>query len=123
MKKYFSLLNSSDNKNLNYASHVMIGKNWLREQLSNFGILYLTNGGDTGNKRIDWNIGKSHCNDAVCITNLNPDTCDVHGAGKIAGLHRVVILVQNRRDTRRQRRSRHDFLRAHSVRIQRILAG
>ena len=77
MKKYFSLLNSSDNKNLNYASHVMIGKNWLREQLSNFGILYLTNGGDTGNKRIDWNIGKSHCNDAVCITNLNPDTCDV----------------------------------------------
>lgn len=27
MDRYFSLLNSSDNKNLNYAQHVMIGKN------------------------------------------------------------------------------------------------
>ena len=77
MNKYFSLLNSSDNKNLNYASHVMIGKNWLREQLSNLGILYLTNGGDTANKRIDWNIEKSHSNDAICITDLQPDTYDI----------------------------------------------
>ena len=77
MDKYFSLLNSHDNKNLNYAQHVMIGKNWLREQLSNLGILHLTNGGDTANKRIDWNIEKSHSNDAICITDLQPDTCDV----------------------------------------------
>ena len=77
MDRYFSLLNSSDNKNLNYAQHVMIGKKWLREQLSHLGILNLTNGGDTANKRIDWNIEKSHSNDAACITNLKPNTCDV----------------------------------------------
>ena len=77
MEHYFSILNSSDNKNLNYAQHVMIGKMWLREQLSNLGVLHLTNGGDTANKRIDWDIEKSHSNDAICITDLKPDTCDV----------------------------------------------
>ena len=56
MQHYFNMLNSSDNKGLNYASHVMIGKTWLRGQLSELGVLYLTNGGDTANKRIDWNI-------------------------------------------------------------------
>ena len=77
MKHYFDLLQTSDNKNLNYASHVMIGKKWLREQLSNLGALYLTTGGDTSNSRIDWDIPKSHSNDAVCITGLQPDTCDI----------------------------------------------
>ena len=77
MSKYFSLLNSSDNKYLNYANHVMIGKNWFRNQLSNLAILHLTTGGDTTNKRIDWNIEKSHSNDAICITDLQPDTCNV----------------------------------------------
>ena len=77
MKHYFDMLGSSDNKNLNYAQHVMIGKKWLREQLSNLGLLYITNGGDTANKRIDWNIAKSHSNDAICITDLQPDSCDV----------------------------------------------
>lgn len=77
MNKYFALLNSSDNKNLNYAQHVMIGKKWLREQLSNLGMLYLSNGGDTANKRIDWGIEKSHSNDAICITDLKPDTCEI----------------------------------------------
>ena len=77
MNKYFSLLHSSDNKNINYASYVMIGKNWLRDQLSNLGILRLTTGGDTANKRIDWDIEKSHSNDAVCVTDLQPDTCDI----------------------------------------------
>lgn len=77
MNKYFSLLNSIDNKHLNYASHVMIGKTWLREQLSSVGELNLTTGGDTANKRVDWNIAKSHSNDAICITDLRPDTCDV----------------------------------------------
>lgn len=77
MDRYFALLNSYDNKNLNYAQHVMIGKKWLREQLSNLGLLYLTNGGDTANKRIDWDIKKSHSNDAICITDLKPDTCEI----------------------------------------------
>ena len=77
MNRYFSMIGSFDHKNLNYAQHVMIGKNWLRKQLSNLGKLTLTTGGDTANKRIDWNIEKSHSNDAICITGLNPDTCDV----------------------------------------------
>lgn len=77
MEHYFDILKSSDNKNLNYAQHVMIGKTWLREQLSMIGLLYLTSGGDTANKRIDWNIVKSHSNDAICITDLQPDSCDV----------------------------------------------
>jgi hypothetical protein len=77
MNRYFTLLNSSDNKNLNYAQHVMIGKKWLREQLSNIRVLHLTNGGDTANKRIDWDITKSHSNDAICITDLQPDTCEI----------------------------------------------
>ena len=77
MKHYFDILKSSDNKNLNYAQHVMIGKTWLREQLSMIGLLDLTSGGDTANKRIDWNIVKSHSNDAICITDLQPDSCDV----------------------------------------------
>ena len=77
MSRYFDLLKSSDNKGLNYAQHVMIGKKWLREELSNLGMLYLTNGGDTANKRIDWSIEKSHSNDAICITNLQPDMCNI----------------------------------------------
>ena len=77
MKHYFDILKSSDNKNLNYAQHVMIGKVWLRERLSMVGLLYLTSGGDTANKRIDWSIDKSHSNDAICITDLQPDSCDV----------------------------------------------
>lgn len=77
MDKYFALLNSSDNKSLNYAQHVMIGKKWLREQLLKLGMLHLTSGGDTANKRIDWDIEKSHSNDAICITDLKPDTCEI----------------------------------------------
>ena len=77
MQHYFDMLDSSASKNLNYASHVMIGKTWLREKLSEIGMLYLTNGGDTANKRIDWNIDKSHSNDAICITDLKPDTTNI----------------------------------------------
>ena len=64
-------------RNLKYASHVMIGKQYLRKELSKLGNLVLTVGGDTANKRIDWNIEKSHSNDAICITNLRPNTCDL----------------------------------------------
>lgn len=77
MQHYFELLRSSDNQNLSYASHVMIGKNWLRENLSELGKLHLTMGGDTANKRIDWKIEKSHSNDAICITDLQPESTDI----------------------------------------------
>jgi len=77
MDKYFNMLSKNDDKNLNYASHVMVGKNWLREQLSKIGALHLTTGGNTANKRIDWNIEKTHSNDAICITDLKPDSTDI----------------------------------------------
>lgn len=77
MNKYFNMINGSDNKSLSCAEHVMIGKCWLRNQLGKLGDLHFTNGGNTANKRIDWNINKSHSNDAICITDLFPDTCDV----------------------------------------------
>ena len=38
--------------------------------MSKLGKLVLTTGGDTSNKRIDWNIDKTHSNDAICITDL-----------------------------------------------------
>ena len=58
------------------AQHVMIGKNYLREQLALLGELHLTFGGTTANKRNAWNIEKSHSNDAICIAceELPPDT-------------------------------------------------
>lgn len=77
LQHYYDMLSPSDNKNLNYASHVMIGKTWLREKLSELGTLHLTSGGDTANKRIDWGVEKSHSNDAICITDLKPDTTDI----------------------------------------------
>ena len=55
----------------------MQGKHYLREKISELGILYLTNGGDTANKRIEWDVEKSHSNDAICITGCKPDTCNV----------------------------------------------
>jgi hypothetical protein len=81
--KYFhKILNNEDKKTfkgLNFASHVMIGKNLLRDMIKDRGKLFLATGGDTANKRSDWNIEKSHSNDAICITNLKPrrDTIDI----------------------------------------------
>lgn len=75
-ERYFQLIDGK-NVRLDYAQHVMQGKTYLRNELSSLGILNLTTGGDTANKRIDWNIEKSHSNDAIVISGLNPDTCDV----------------------------------------------
>ena len=61
------------------AQHVMIGKKYLREELSKLGTLHLTCGGDTANKRHAWNIPKTHANDAICIAceEMPPDRLDV----------------------------------------------
>lgn len=77
--KYFHkiLNNEYIDKKLNHASHVMIGKNYLRNEIKNRGNLFLTTGGDTANKRYDWKIEKSHSNDAICITDLIPDITDI----------------------------------------------
>ena len=74
--KYFTKIQSKPQR-FNYAQHVMQGKYYLREKISELGILYITNGGDTANKRIEWDIVKSHSNDAICITNCEPDTCNI----------------------------------------------
>ena len=75
-EKYFNKIKSKP-KRFDYAIHVMQGKNYLREKISELSILNITTGGDTANKRIEWGIEKSHSNDAICITDLYPDTCNV----------------------------------------------
>ena len=62
---------------LDAAQRVMQGKQWLREQLLDRGPLTLTTGGDTANKREDWDIAKTHANDAVCIAGLEPESVDI----------------------------------------------
>ncbi|MCI6101243.1 MAG: RNA-guided endonuclease IscB [Selenomonas sp.] len=77
-ERYYAMLGSKGNPNgLKYAAHVMAGKTWLRAELAKRAPLALTTGGDTANKRIDWNIAKTHSNDAVCITGLKPENLDV----------------------------------------------
>lgn len=75
---YFKMINGK-NIRFDYAQHVMQGKTWLRNELSKLGKLIITNGGETANKRIDWNIQKTHSNDAICITNLevNNNLCNI----------------------------------------------
>lgn len=75
---YQNMINGK-NIRFDYAQHVMQGKNYLRNELSKLGKLLLTTGGDTSNKRIDWNIEKSHSNDAVVITDLfvNSNDCNI----------------------------------------------
>ena len=75
-EKYFKKLKTKPVR-FDYAQHVMQGKKYLREKIVEIGVLYLTNGGETANKRIDWDIKKSHCNDAICITDSKPDTTDI----------------------------------------------
>lgn len=76
--KYQDMINGK-NIRFDYAQHAMQGKNYLRNELSKLGKLILTTGGDTANKRIDWNIEKSHSNDAICITDLevNSNECNI----------------------------------------------
>jgi len=66
-------------KQINFkdAMHVMQGKHYLRQELNDIAPLSLTIGSETANRRIDWDINKSHSNDAVVISGLKPDTCDI----------------------------------------------
>ena len=75
---YYALISSIGNvEGLDDAQRVMQGKHWFREQLQQRAPLILTTGGNTANKREDWNIVKTHSNDAVCITDLKPENIDV----------------------------------------------
>ena len=75
IKRYQDKINGK-NIRFDYAQHVMQGKNYLRKELGNIAELSLTIGSGTANKRIDWDIKKSHSNDAIVISGLEPDTCD-----------------------------------------------
>ncbi|MCM1989873.1 RNA-guided endonuclease IscB [Oceanirhabdus seepicola] len=76
---HYQSMIDGENIRFDYAQHVMQGKTWLRNKLSELGNVTLTNGGDTANKRIDWDIEKTHSNDAIVITDLevNSDICDI----------------------------------------------
>ena len=76
--RYYVMIGSAVHvEGLDDAQRVMQGKHWFREQLQQRGTLSLTTGADTANKREDWNIVKTHANDAVCITDLEPDSIDI----------------------------------------------
>jgi 5-methylcytosine-specific restriction endonuclease McrA len=76
IEKYQEKINGK-NIRFDYAQHVMQGKTYLRQELNDIALLNLTIGSETANKRIDWNIEKSHSNDAVVITGLKPDMCNI----------------------------------------------
>ena len=71
--------NKIQGKNIrfDYAQHVMQGKTYLRSELNDIAPLSLIIGSETANKRIDWDIKKSHSNDAIVIAGLKPNTCDI----------------------------------------------
>jgi len=76
IEKYQKMINGK-NIRFDYAQHVMQGKHYLRRELNDIAPLSLTIGSDTANKRIDWNVEKSHSNDAIVITGLKPNDCDI----------------------------------------------
>lgn len=78
IKKYQNMINGKTIR-FDYAEHVMQGKSWLRNELSKLGEVILTTGADTVNKRIDWDVNKTHSNDAIVITDLevNSILCDI----------------------------------------------
>jgi len=65
------------NIRFDYAQHVMQGKNYLRRELSKIAELELTTGSETANRRIDWGVEKSHSSDAIVITGLKPNNCEI----------------------------------------------
>ena len=76
--RYYKLINGK-NIRFDFAQHVMQGKHYLRKELSKIAEVALTTGGYTANKRIDWDIEKTHSNDAIVITDLmvNSNDCNV----------------------------------------------
>lgn len=61
------------------AQHVMQGKMYLRQKLSEIASVTLTTGGETANKRINWEMEKSHSIDALIIAGLEmkPKQCSL----------------------------------------------
>jgi len=75
----FQSLTGGKQLGLRYASHVMQGKTYLYNELCKIiNLATKTDGGTTSNRRLDWNIPKSHSNDSIVITGLKPDTTSVY---------------------------------------------
>lgn len=70
MDQYLAIIKG---RKLNFsdALHVMQGKKNLQTELKKIAPLYLTTGGDTANHRNDWDIEKTHSNDALVICNVD----------------------------------------------------
>ncbi|MCP1126129.1 RNA-guided endonuclease IscB [Bacillus sp. 3103sda1] len=68
--EHFYTLIEGKHIRFDYAQHVMQGKHYLRNELAKISPLELTTGCDTANKRIDYDIEKSHTNDALVIAGL-----------------------------------------------------
>ncbi|MBZ9686934.1 HNH endonuclease [Clostridium estertheticum] len=63
---------------LRHPMHVMQGKKYLQVELEKIAPLSLTTGADTANHRIDWNIEKSHSNDALVICGTEIKSTDIN---------------------------------------------
>lgn len=87
-EKLYGIISGRNISGLLYAQHVMQGKAWLRSQLSEFASLELTDGGTTANRRIDWNLEKTHSNDAICCTGLKPDNWSMPPVWRIKPMRR-----------------------------------
>jgi len=105
------------NIRFDYAQHVMQGKNYLRKELSEITELSITTGGETANKRIDWEIEKSHGNDAIVICGLKPNSCEV----------KEWVIKPMRRKSKVEQKSKSKFLHGDLVkyinRKNEIIAG
>ncbi|MBU3142860.1 RNA-guided endonuclease IscB [Clostridium sp. CF012] len=73
-------LNKIKGKNLylRHPMHVMQGKKYLQVELGKIAPLHLNTGADTANHRIDWNIEKSHSNDALVVCGTEIKTKDIN---------------------------------------------
>lgn len=79
-QRYFTMIKGK-RLMLRDAMHVMQGKKYLQRELNKISPLFLTTGAETANHRIDWDITKTHSNDAlvICqkdIKNINIDIKD-----------------------------------------------
>jgi len=70
MDKYFAMIKGKK-LNLKDAMHVIQGKKYLQTELKKIAPLFLTTSGDTANHRIDWNVEKTHSNNALVIYGLD----------------------------------------------------
>ncbi|MBZ9685834.1 RRXRR domain-containing protein [Clostridium estertheticum] len=77
MDRYLTKIKGK-NLYIRHPMHVMQGKKYLQVELGKIAPLSLTTGADTANHRIDWNIEKSHSNDALVVCGTEIKTKDIN---------------------------------------------